>query len=70
MHRRVTKDRQSGELLEDVQVDANSTEKDYRYKLSDQVVRNMHTTFQFRVDKPDVAEIYSPPRIVAEAAKQ
>ena len=34
VHRRVAKCRQLGELLEDVQVDANSTEKD-QYKLSE-----------------------------------
>ena len=70
VHRRVTEDRQTGELLEDVQIDANSAEKDYLYELSDQVVRNIHTTPRFRERKPDIAEVYLPPRIAVEAERQ
>ena len=73
VYRRVTMDRDTNEFLEDVQIEPKSKPKDYEYKISDQECRNIKSTFYFREEgpeaKPDVAEVYSPPRIT-EAAKK
>ena len=80
VYRRLTIDRDTRELLEDVRVEKGSSPKDYEYKICanprEDVCRNIHTTFFFRELgpevklKPDLAEIYSPPRISEEAGKR
>ena len=73
VYRRVTVDRDTREMFEDVQIEPNTKAKDYEYKITDQVCMNILTTFYFRESgpekKPDIVEIYSPPRITEEAKK-
>ena len=67
--RRVTKDRNTGELLENLQVDVDNTEISYAGQMLGQERRNLQTTL-FYTDKLDVSEIRCPPRIVVETERQ
>ena len=76
VYRRVTKNRDTGELLEDVGIEPKSQPEDYQYKLCsnprEDLCLNIDTTFYYREagpEKPYIAEIYSPPRITQEAKK-
>ena len=55
-------------MIEDVQIDGCLPAKEFEYKISDQEIRSLDTTLYYK-DKPDIAEVYSPPRITTEAAK-
>ena len=65
--RRKVVDIDSEELLEDISVDPDLHEDEYRYDLGN-IQRNIRTELTYR-ERPDVSEVYSPPRITAEAAK-
>ena len=65
------------ELVEDVEIVKGSEESDYCYPIlsvettgRSNLTTNIRTVLSHRVGKPDVCEVYSPPRIVDEAAKQ
>ena len=53
VYRRITVDRDTKEFLEDVQIHPGSKPKEYEYKISDQVCRNIHTVFYFREDQQE-----------------
>ena len=71
--RRKVIDIDTDELIEDVEIDHRFGEAEYCYGLSNleeaEDFRNIWTVLFFRVDKPDISEVYSPPRIAEEAAK-
>ena len=77
VYRRVTNNRDTGELIEDARMDPKNAPKDYEYSLCKNPLENMclniQTTFYYRESnpqKPDIAEVYSPPRISEEASKR
>ena len=72
VHRRKVYDMDTNELIEDVSVEHDFEEKEYQYVLSvnedTKKPRNLRTILEHR-SPPDVCEVYSPPRITAEANK-
>ena len=77
VYRRVTGNRDTGELIEDVRIEPENKPRDYEYSLCknplEDMCLNLQTTFYFRkvnVEKPDISEVYSPPRITKEADKR
>ena len=77
VYRRVTHNRDTGELIEDVRIEPESKPKDFEYSLCNNPLEdmclNIQTIFYYREpnsEKPDIAEIYSPPRITEEANKR
>ena len=60
------------ELIEDIGTDGDLDESEYRYEISvleggTQRGRTLKTLLKYRSkESPDVAEVYSPPRILPE----
>ena len=73
--RRQVQDTDTGELIEDIRVHEGSNEEDYQYEigmLGDGAgqAKNIRSIFSFRGGyKPDITEVYSPPRIGPEVEK-
>lgn len=74
VEKRVVYDLDTDEMIEDIVIDQKLNEDEYHYQISSvaspDTGRNIRTVLTFRASKPDVSEVYSPPRIVAEAARQ
>ena len=74
--RRTVYDLDTDALIEDVQVNHDVDESEYQYDISaldtdKPGVRNTKTVLKYRsVGAPDVSEVYSPPRVAAEAARR
>ena len=72
--RRKVYDMDTEEMIEDVEIAKGSDEADYQYEISSiegsEKFRNIRTVLTYRAGKSDVCEVYSPPRIVEEAARQ
>ena len=71
VHRIITMDRDTNELIEDIQISHDSEPWEYRYELKCGGCRNTTTKFLYHPDedvnnvdqsKPDIMEIYSPPQ--------